>query len=117
MSSPAAHSGRAYHLPVTDDLYLIADELRALANLGLNYAESVYDRDRYTRVLGLSARLVAWRENREPAGVLAQYAGNLEHVSPLGAASAKGRTWTKPPKTRLHDLATPCHLRRLSYSA
>lgn len=73
---------------MTDDLFLIADELRALANLGLHYGEDVYNRDRYKRVLELSTRLVALRENREPADVLAQYADNLGHFSPLVGVDA-----------------------------
>ena len=47
-----------------DDIYLIADELRSIADLGLHYAENDYDRERYARALSLSARLVAAIEKR-----------------------------------------------------
>ncbi|BDP42467.1 hypothetical protein DAETH_24360 [Deinococcus aetherius] len=39
--------------------HLIADELRALALLGLTYVRDPYDLDRYRRVLALSAELAA----------------------------------------------------------
>ena len=50
----------------TGEMYLIADELRSIADLGLHYAENDYDRERYHRALSLSARLVA--ADREEAG-------------------------------------------------
>ena len=38
------------------EMYLIADELRSIAETGLRYAENDYDRDTYERALSLSAR-------------------------------------------------------------
>jgi ADP-ribose pyrophosphatase YjhB (NUDIX family) len=72
----------------TEDLYQIADELRAVASLGLRYTESRYDRGRYERVLAASARLVAALEQRSPDEVLLQFQDNLLHVSPLAGAEA-----------------------------
>ena len=43
----------------TGEMYLVADELRSIADLGLHYADNDYDRERYRRALSLSARLVA----------------------------------------------------------
>lgn len=43
---------------------LIADELRALALLGLSYVRDPYDLDRYRRVLALSAELAAQERPR-----------------------------------------------------
>jgi hypothetical protein len=39
----------------TEELYLIADELRAIANMGLHRTEDVHDRDRYEKILSISA--------------------------------------------------------------
>ena len=41
----------------TEELYLIADELRAIANMGLHRTEDVHDRDRYEKILSISARV------------------------------------------------------------
>jgi ADP-ribose pyrophosphatase YjhB (NUDIX family) len=74
--------------PDPGDLYPIADELRAVANEGLRYATNDYDRERYERVLGLSARLVAAIEGRPPPEVLAEYQGNFAHMFPAVGADA-----------------------------
>jgi ADP-ribose pyrophosphatase YjhB (NUDIX family) len=70
------------------DLYLAADELRALANAGLTYAHNDYDRDRYRRVLELSAHLVAVLDQRPAAEVMAEYEGNLSRMFPAIGADA-----------------------------
>ena len=71
-----------------EQVYQIADELRAAANLGLHFAENQYDKERYGRVLSASARLVAALEQRPPDEVLAQFEDNLTHVSPHAGAEA-----------------------------
>lgn len=63
-------------------LYTIADELRSIADMGLRFTEEAYDRERYERILALSARLVNAADGRDPADVLAIYQDNLSHVSP-----------------------------------
>ena len=70
------------------EVYLIADELRSIANAGAYYAENDYDRERYERALSLSARLVAAIEERPAGDVMAEYKQNLMHVSPLVGADA-----------------------------
>jgi ADP-ribose pyrophosphatase YjhB (NUDIX family) len=70
------------------DLYLIADELRAVANAGLRYATNDYDRERYQRSLELSARLVAALDRRPEADVMAEYEGNLSRMFPAIGADA-----------------------------
>lgn len=65
------------------DLYQIADELRAIANAGLRWGENGYDRERYEKVLKASARMVAALENGADEPVLAQYSGNFAHLSPV----------------------------------
>lgn len=71
-----------------EDLYQIADELRALASLGLNFTDSGYDRERYERILRLSAHLVAAIENTPAEDIYTQYRDNLAHLSPLLAVEA-----------------------------
>jgi hypothetical protein len=39
----------------TDELYQIADELRSIASLGLNFTQNPYDVERYERILAASA--------------------------------------------------------------
>lgn len=70
------------------DLYAIADELRAVANLGNRYSTNSHDNERYGRVLQLSARLVAALEARPEEEVMRTYRGNLAHVSPACGADA-----------------------------
>src|SRR5690242_1146220 len=73
--------------PLSQTVYDVADELRAIALLGLRYAEVEYDRERYDRVLRLSARLVS-AEQRDAAEILAHFRDNLLHISPLAGAEA-----------------------------
>lgn len=72
----------------TATLYQIADELRALACLGLTYTANEYDRERYARILAESARLVATLDERDPNEVQEIFADNLRHISPLAGAEA-----------------------------
>lgn len=71
-----------------DDIYLIADELRSIADLGLHYAQNDYDRERYSRTLSLSARLLAAIEKRPADEVMEEYEGSLPHATPYVAADA-----------------------------
>jgi len=68
---------------VNDDLYLIADELRAIASVGLRYTQDGYDRERYQHLLQISARLVAAIGQQPAEAVLTQYNDNLAHLSPI----------------------------------
>ncbi len=75
-------------MDATNDIYLIADELRSIADLGLHYALNDYDRERYSRTLSLSARLIAAVEKRTAEDVLQEYEGSLPHATPYVAADA-----------------------------
>ncbi|MCI0441200.1 MAG: NUDIX hydrolase N-terminal domain-containing protein [Chloroflexi bacterium] len=73
-------------MPFAEDAYQIADELRAVANLGLRFAVNDYDRERYQHILSLAARLIAALEGRAEDDVMAQFEDNMGHVSPtIGA--------------------------------
>jgi 8-oxo-dGTP pyrophosphatase MutT (NUDIX family) len=71
-----------------EKLYEIADELRAIANIGLRFCENGYDQERYQHILTASARLVAAVENASADEILAAYRGNLAHFSPLQGVEA-----------------------------
>ena len=69
-------------MALADDIYQIADELRAVANQGLHFDRDAYSRERYRRVLLVSARLVASLEQTPANEVTRAYEGNLAHMSP-----------------------------------
>jgi ADP-ribose pyrophosphatase YjhB (NUDIX family) len=75
-------------MPLTEELYRIADELRSVACVGLQFAKNPHDTASFERVLALSARLVAMVEQRPHGEVIAQYQDNLQHLSPLIGAEA-----------------------------
>ena len=71
-----------------DEIYMIADELRSIANEGMRYADNDYDRKRYARLLTIIARLVSSIEKRPEDEVMEEYKQNLARVTPFVAASA-----------------------------
>lgn len=78
-------------MTVQQQIYTVADELRAIANLGAAYGTNPYDLERYRKVLEASARLVAALEGRETEEVLGEYRGQAAQgshvaVSEVGAA-------------------------------
>ena len=87
----------------TETLYQIADQLRAPACLGLTYTTNEYDRERYTRILEESARLVATLDDRDPNEVREAFTDNLRHVSPLAGAEAAVLRDGKLLLIRRHD--------------
>ena len=70
----------------SENLYLIADELQAIANLGHHYSKDEHDLDRYHKVRAISARIIATIENRSPDEILEQLQDNTGHMSPLMGA-------------------------------
>ncbi len=70
------------------EMYLIADELRSIADLGLHFAQNDYDNDRYRRVRSLSVRLVAAIEERPTSEVLEEYREPVVHATPFVSAEA-----------------------------
>jgi ADP-ribose pyrophosphatase YjhB (NUDIX family) len=76
-------------MPSAQELYQIADELRAMAAMGLRFSKDPYDLARYKQLLLVSARLIADLEESTPETIVRQYEGILEQVSPrLGADAA-----------------------------
>jgi len=75
-------------MSLTREIYQIADELRASANVALHFETNEYVVERFKRVLAASARLVAAVEGRDPDEILARYEDNMFHASPLIGAEA-----------------------------
>jgi len=73
-------------MPVFDELYQIADELRAIASLGLTYEKNGYAVERYQKALQCSARIISALENRSPDEILEKYEDTLLQVSPRAGA-------------------------------
>ncbi len=77
---------------MTDDiygrLYLVADQLRAIANYGLMHQKNEYDRERLYEVLSASATMLSILDNRPHDDVMADYKNDMSHVSPLIGAEA-----------------------------
>ena len=71
-----------------DEMYMIADELRSIADSGAHYAENDYDRARYARALSLSARIVAAIEQRSEDDVMAEYEESPSRYTPFIGAEA-----------------------------
>ena len=71
-----------------DEIYMIADELRGIANEGTRYAENDYDLKRYARLLSLSARLDSSIEERPEDEVMEEYKQKLARVTPFVGAEA-----------------------------
>ena len=52
-------------MDVTDQVHLLADQLRAIALLGLAYSDDKpHDADRYEQILGVAAELFALADTR-----------------------------------------------------
>ncbi len=119
-------------MDATGEMYLIADELRSIADLGLLYAQNSYDNERYRRVRSLSARLVAAMEERSADDVMEDYRDPLVHATPFvcaeaavfregrillirrednglwampGGATEVGETWAESVERELHEEA------------
>ena len=71
-----------------DEIYIVADELRGIANEGTRDADNDYDLKRYARLLSLIARLVSSIEERPEDEVMEEYKQNLARVTPAVVAEA-----------------------------
>ena len=75
-------------MDTTSEMYLVADELRSIADLGLHFSQNDYDKDRYDRVRSLSVRLIAAIEGRAVDDVMLEYREPWVHATPYVAAEA-----------------------------
>jgi ADP-ribose pyrophosphatase YjhB (NUDIX family) len=70
------------------ELRQLADELRAIAGFGLNFARNPHDAERYNHVLGVAARLGALIEGESAEELLARYRANHFDIGPLASGEA-----------------------------
>ncbi len=73
---------------IVSRIYSIADELRAIANLGLKYSKNEYDRERYEKVLTVSAQLVSLLDSKPSLSIENTYRNNYGYITPLIGAEA-----------------------------
>ena len=77
-------------MPLTQDaIYQAIDQLRAISTLGLHYAKTEYDKERYQQILSVAFRLMANLEERPSAEIEREFIeDNWLHVSPAAGAEA-----------------------------
>ena len=71
-------------MPFRDDIYAVADDLRAVANQGLHYDRDPHARERYEKVLNASAQLLAGLEQLRPAVDLSQRSKSVPTADSIG---------------------------------
>ena len=69
-------------LAIRQELYLIADELRGIANLGRYYTANVYETERAEQTLKVAARIAALADDAPLADLTALFDDHWLHVSP-----------------------------------
>lgn len=74
--------------PRQAELQALADELRAIAGFGLNFARNPHDVERYQAVLAAAARLNGILNGRSPADLLAEYEANAFQLSAAPSGEA-----------------------------
>jgi ADP-ribose pyrophosphatase YjhB (NUDIX family) len=75
------------NMAIEESIFEIADELRSIRSAGLIFNEDPYDRERYERILALSARMTSLVVDDSPEELLGHFQNTLLHLSPLVGAS------------------------------
>jgi ADP-ribose pyrophosphatase YjhB (NUDIX family) len=70
------------------DILPLLDELQIIARNGLNYAQNPYDRERYERLMELTARYYSEALDLPPAAVRERLSKELGYVTPKVGADA-----------------------------
>lgn len=70
------------------NLFSLLDELRTLAQVGLEYADDPYDVERYERVLELTSEWYGRAVDLPPEEVRSRFAAEVGHVTPKVSADA-----------------------------
>jgi hypothetical protein len=70
------------------DILPLLDELQIIARNGLNYAQNPYDRERYERLMELTARYYGEALDLPPADVRERLSKELGYVTPKVGADA-----------------------------
>ena len=66
----------------------ILEEIRAIAQLGLNYSSDVYDRERYQRLLKIASQEYASLSDLQPEVISDRFNAELGHITPKVGVSA-----------------------------
>ena len=66
----------------------ILEEIRAIAQLGLNYSSDIYDRERYQRLLKIASREYALLSKLQPKVISDRFKSELGHITPKVGVSA-----------------------------
>ena len=66
----------------------ILEEIRAIAQLGLNYSNDVYDRERYQRLLKIASQKYASLSDLQPEIIRERFNAELGHITPKVGVSA-----------------------------
>jgi ADP-ribose pyrophosphatase YjhB (NUDIX family) len=74
--------GQLKNEDILSALYSIADELHAIANLGLMYCENSYDKERYEKVLAASNRITGVLDGNVPETGKIEFHDTRGHISP-----------------------------------
>lgn len=74
---------------LNNNLLALLDELRAIAQLGLNFAENPYDRERYQRLLDISVEQYAVLTGLPPMVINDRFRQELGYITPkVGCSGA-----------------------------
>jgi ADP-ribose pyrophosphatase YjhB (NUDIX family) len=74
--------GQAKNEDILSALYSVADELQAIASLGLIYSENGYDKERYEKVLAAANRIVGILDGSIPETSKIEFHDTQGHVTP-----------------------------------
>jgi ADP-ribose pyrophosphatase YjhB (NUDIX family) len=85
---PRPHDRHGLASPAIDDLLQLLDQVRAIARTGLHFTENGYDRERYERLLALTAREYASIARLPEGEVLERFRAELGYVSTKVGADA-----------------------------
>lgn len=66
----------------------LLEEIRAIAHLGLNYSNDVYDRERYERLLDLASSEYACLSDLSPQVISDRFRAELGYITPKVGVSA-----------------------------
>lgn len=61
----------------------LLDQLRAIAQLGINYSKDPYDLERYHRLMELACSEYAELTGLEPASIRERFGRELGYITPL----------------------------------
>jgi ADP-ribose pyrophosphatase YjhB (NUDIX family) len=73
---------------MSTNILLLLEEITAIAQIGLNYAQTPYDRERYERLLALAAQQYSGMASIEPEILADRFKKDLGYITPKVGVSA-----------------------------